>query len=141
MNGPMNGPMSWIEAYAKAMSIKHESIGAVIDALCEDLPSGSGIDNGCHLPDHDYEGSEHDPACLMIRFGYHHMDQNGFYCGWSDYRCTIRATFNGPELRVFGQDRNGLLDHLHEVFYHKLIRRRVYTIGYDGSDWILDDMS
>ncbi len=130
----MNGPLSWIEAYAKAMSIKHESIDAVIDALIEDLPRGSGIDNGCRV-------QRADPSAVIITFGYHHMDPNGFYCGWTNYRVTIRATFEGPELRVFGQDRNGMLDYLHEVFGCALLDTRKYTIGYDGSEWILDDVS
>ncbi len=130
----MADPMSWVEAYAKASTVLHPSIDGVIEALEADLPRGSGIDNGCRV-------KRSDPSTVVITFGYHHMNGDGYYTDWADYRATIRATFGGPELRVYGQDRNGLIDHLHETFHYALISRRVYVLAYDGAEWVLDDVS
>jgi hypothetical protein len=76
------------------------------------LPSGSGIDNGCKI---DLEN--HTAERFTIRFGYHHMDEHGYYCGWTDYRAVIRADLAyGYRIDVYGKDVNGIKDYLAELF-------------------------
>lgn len=58
------------------------------------LPHGSGFDAGCSV---SMSGSsigkddEEDVIELVVEF--HHMDENGFYCGWSHHRVEVRPSF------------------------------------------------
>lgn len=51
-----------------------------IEDLCKNhMPAGSGFDAGTQL---DFDRST--PEKLVFISAYHHMDENGFYDGWSD---------------------------------------------------------
>lgn len=87
------------------------------------LPSGSGIDNGCKLemPD-EYDGT------FTMTFGYHHMDENGFYCGWTQHAIAVRPSLVSDfdldmesDLEDF-DDRDDLEDYLAQVFDYTLSR-------------------
>lgn len=54
----------------------------------EFLPHGSGIDNGCVV---DIKKSSLSKIILSV--DWHHMDEHGYYDGWSTYTVTIAATF------------------------------------------------
>lgn len=61
---------------------RHE---AKIKALVKDhLPSGSGFDDGTTLV-----VDNSDDNVLSFVGGYHHMDGNGSYCGWSSHVVTV----------------------------------------------------
>jgi hypothetical protein len=103
------------------------------DALLEHiedniLPSGSGIDNGCKI-DRDASNAHK----LVITFGYHHMDEHGgFYsenCGWSDYRCVLRADLAlDYTVDVYGREVScGLKEYLAELFVHELGAEHDFT--------------
>jgi hypothetical protein len=88
------------------------------DALIEHiesnvLPSGSGIDCGCKI-DRDVSTSQK----LVITFSYHHMDEHGGYCGWSDYRAVLRADLAlDYVVDIYGREVSyGLKDMLGEQF-------------------------
>ena len=51
-----------------------------LDELSKLLPSGSGIDSGCAI---DEEKSTKNK--IVIHSSFHHLDNNGFYCGWSNF--------------------------------------------------------
>src|SRR3990167_11566145 len=58
---------------------------AAIDALCEQfLPSGGGFDHGTKI---DFVTSK--PNKLVLVFAYHHMNEFGGYCGWSEHTCVV----------------------------------------------------
>jgi hypothetical protein len=65
----------------------------VLDGINDTLPSGSGFDNGTTI---NRDKSTHNK--IVIDSAFHHMDSNGFYCGWSDLTITVK-----PDLR-FGID-------------------------------------
>jgi hypothetical protein len=79
------------------------------------LPHGSGIDHGpTILPDSE-------PDKLQFDMSFHHMDDSGYYDGWTDHRITIRPSLaNEFDISVSGQDRNDVKYHLAEVFDYAL---------------------
>src|SRR6266704_3653238 len=48
------------------------------------MPSGSGIDSGTKI-DLDESTSEK----LVFHFGFHHIDENGMYDGWTEHTLTV----------------------------------------------------
>lgn len=54
------------------------------------LPAGSGFDDGTRI---DVRNSSKDLVILHSK--YHHMDEHGFYCGWSQMRILVRWLESG----------------------------------------------
>ena len=79
------------------------------------LPSGSGIDNGTTI---DLDATSFDK--IVLTTSYHHMDENGYYDGWTDHKITIRPSFLGLDITIGGRNRNDIKDYLHDVFHHCL---------------------
>ena len=75
-------------------------------------PSGSGFDNGTHL------GNSHKQSDRRLTFAtsFHHMNDGGYYDGYSDHLVTIEATFNGLGIKVSGRDRNNIKEYIAETF-------------------------
>lgn len=84
------------------------------------LPSGSGIDCGTKI-DEDSSRSEK----VVLTLSFHHMDENGYYAGWSDYKCIVTPSFSGIDCRIVGKDKNDIKDYLCETFHYAL--SRLYT--------------
>lgn len=89
------------------------------------LPSGSGFDSGTTIDVNDSNGID----CIILETSYHHMNDVGMYCGWSEHKITIRPTFNGPDWEIesdysgvddadFYQD--GFEEYLDDEIYHHL---------------------
>jgi len=94
--------------------IKHSA--RLVYELPSVLPSGSGFDSGTSL---DMEESK--PERLVFNTGFHHMDQNGFYCGWSNHQVIVTPSLVfGFQLRVTGLNTRGIKDYIAEVFEHAL---------------------
>ena len=56
---------------------------------------------------------------IVISFDYHHMDEHGYYDGWTHHEARITATFGGYTMYISGRNRNYIKDYLHELFsYH-----------------------
>jgi hypothetical protein len=72
------------------------------------LPSGSGFDGGT-LIEPTRDGFE-----LVTSF--HHMDDSGFYDGWTDHRIRVRASFDGFALSISGRARNGIKEYIADTF-------------------------
>ena len=80
------------------------------------LPSGSGIDCGTKL---DLDAST--PEKLVFTFGYHHMNDGGYYDGWTEHTMIVRPSLQfGFYLRISGRDRNGVKDYLYETYQYAL---------------------
>ena len=85
----------------------------------EELPSGSGIDNGTTI---DLEASTADK--IVLHTGFHHMGEHGMYDGWSEHRIVVRASLTGLiDLTIGGRDRNQIKDYLHDMFHHYLTNK------------------
>lgn len=94
------------------------------------LPSGSGWDCGTAL---DRDASL--PSKLVFYGSFHHMDEQGYYDGWTEHRITVRPAFNGLDVSVSGKDRNGVKDMLVEDFdlaLSKVQDWHVATSAYDA---------
>jgi hypothetical protein len=97
---------------------QHEQ--TIIGLIRETSPSGSGIDSGVSF---DFDESKNDR--LVIRFDYHHMNGDGFYCGWTNQTLTIKpslqsgfelcCTINGkPDDEGYSED--SALDYFYAIF-------------------------
>lgn len=88
---------------------KHE---ARIETLCERLPHGSGLDNGVTF---DREASSQDR--LVFHTSFHHMDEHGYYDGWTDHTIIATPSFiSGFQIDIKGKNRNDIKDYLHQLF-------------------------
>ena len=89
---------------------------ARIRELCKHLPSGSGIDSGCKLL---LDAST--PERLVFQCDFHHMDEHGHYCGWTEHQVVVTPTLQDKfRLRITGRNHNEVKDYLHEVVYFAL---------------------
>lgn len=84
-----------------------------IEQLVKDcMPSGSGIDCGTKL---DLNASDSDT--LVFDVDYHHMNDGGYYDGWTHHRVIVTPSLMfGFELRITGKDRRNIKEYLHEVY-------------------------
>lgn len=113
----------WLAAAIEAMKrckANGNAYASKWEAMLEDveqnlLPSGSGVDNGTKI---DYDKSSDEKIALV--FSFHHMDENGYYDGWSAYKVGITASFSGIYVKVNGSNRNDVLDYLQQTFQHCL---------------------
>lgn len=80
------------------------------------LPHGSGFDSGSKLSIEDCK-----PGKLVFETGYHHMNDAGYYDGWTEHTVVITPSFDGIDIRVTGRDRNSIKDYIHEMFHTALM--------------------
>lgn len=84
---------------------------AILDALGEELPSGSGFDGDSSLVWH-----ESTPDRLVFTTSFHHMTE-GTYDGWTQHAVVLRPSLvHGIEIQVTGRNRDDIFDHVAEVF-------------------------
>lgn len=80
------------------------------------LPSGSGIDAGCRI---DIDNSNE--KRIVITFGYHFMNDAGYYDGWEDYKLILTPSLtNDFDIRITGKNRREIKDYLYELFDYEL---------------------
>lgn len=99
-----------------------------IDQLMAMLPKGSGFDSGTRL---DEDRSDPDKRMIFLT-AFHHMDDNGFYCGWTEHEVIVTPTlWSGPAVRISGVNKRGIKEYIHSVFCNAL--------GADAPDypWVL----
>jgi hypothetical protein len=103
------------------------------------LPSGSGFDNGTRIV---YERCN--DVRLVFATAFHHMDENGYYDGWSEHTVIVKASLAfGISIRVVtGKDRNGIKDYIRDQFHDALTldyedtstqSAQDYSVSYPGS--------
>ena len=94
---------------------KHEE---ALQALQEELPSGSGVDGGCQI---DLDKSSQNK--IVIHLGYHHMNDNGMYDGWTHHEIVVTPDLLfGVNIRITGPNRNDIKDYLHEIVSCDLLK-------------------
>ena len=77
------------------------------------LPHGSGIDSDCKI---NLELSK--PDKIIINFGHHCINENGYYDDWQYYNLIVTPSFHGIDLRLIGRERSKyqFKDYLYDVF-------------------------
>lgn len=79
------------------------------------LPSGSGIDSGTTID----IGASHAEKLIMYA-PFHHMNDAGYYDGWTEHTITVTPSFSGINIRVSGRNRNDIKDYLCDTYHHAL---------------------
>jgi hypothetical protein len=82
-----------------------------IDYIISDLPSGSGIDCGTKLSEDECTATK-----IVLLTSFHHMNDSGYYDGWTEHKIIITPSFDGFDMRITGRDRNDIKDYLCEVY-------------------------
>lgn len=95
-----------------------------LDKLVRLLPSGSGIDNGTELVSAS-------ASRIVLECSFHHMNDGGYYDGWTEHRITVRPTFDSLDISISGRNRNDIKEYLHEVYSLALSERIVETVDPD----------
>ena len=96
--------------------------GGVIMNIMESVGSGSGFDSGTSIDINDLvvpssNGRSRFRDVLKFNTAFHHMDQNGMYCGWTEHVVTVRPSLlYGFTISISGHDRNNIKDFIHDVF-------------------------
>lgn len=76
------------------------------------LPSGSGFDCGTK-----FDADKSTNRVLTFTTEFHHMNEGGYYDGWTSHVVRAHAGFDGFDLTVSGPDRNGIKDYIAETFH------------------------
>lgn len=84
--------------------------------LVKRLPSGSGIDNGSIISLDKSNDSK-----VVIVTAFHHMDENGFYDGWTEHNIIITPAFTGINMRITGANKNDIKSYLVDLFSDALL--------------------
>lgn len=93
--------LEWQEKHHKAL-----------DQIMKTAPSGSGIDSGTKLLLEECK-----PDKLVFQMDFHHMNEHGFYDGWTEHKITVRPCLSfSVRISIGGRDRNQIKDHLYDVF-------------------------
>lgn len=89
---------------------RHESD---LNELVENyLPSGSGFDNGTKF---NWEESNRNK--LVFDTAFHHMDENGYYDGWTEHKVIITPDLLfGFNIKITGRNRNDIKEYINQVF-------------------------
>jgi len=80
------------------------------------LPHGSGIDSTYDI---DEIIGDSKPNRIVIKFGFHCMNDGGYYDGWRHYKLIITPDLiNGANIRIVGPDYKNtqLKSYLYECF-------------------------
>ena len=94
------------------------------------MPHGSGIDCGTELDIVKSTGTK-----LIFTFDYHHMDSNGYYCGWSSHKLIVTPDFENFSMKIIGQhpsrqrhSTQNFHDYLYDTYSHALQRKYSYNV-------------
>lgn len=83
-----------------------------LDQIMKTAPSGSGIDSGTKLLIDECK-----PDKLVFQMDFHHMDEHGYYDGWTEHKVTVRPCLSfSVRINIGGRDRNQIKDYLYDVF-------------------------
>jgi hypothetical protein len=95
------GNTEWFEKWSDTIKL--------IESL---LPHGSGFDAGTKV---DLDSSHADR--LVFETSFHHMNEDGFYDGWTKHTIVVTPSFfGGFNMRISGRDRNAIKDYIGEEF-------------------------
>lgn len=53
----------------------------------------------------------------MFDVAFHHMNESGYYDGWTGHTITVKASLSHKfTLTISGRDRNGIKEYLHDTY-------------------------
>jgi hypothetical protein len=83
------------------------------------LPRGSGIDSGCTI-DRAFKENK-----IVINVPFHLMCENGYYCGWQDFKIICKPEFDGISMKITSnaKDKFFLKDYLYDLFDNCLTKQ------------------
>lgn len=87
---------------------KHE---VAIEDIMKTAPSGSGFDSGTQFEQEISDGRK-----LVFKTAYHHMNQNGYYDGWTYHSVIITPAFVGFDIKVTGRNKNDIKGYIADTF-------------------------
>jgi len=90
---------------------KHEE--RILEIMRDHAPHGSGFDSGCRV---NFDKSTRDK--LVIETAFHHLHDNGFYCGWTDHTVIVTPAFDGVYIRVTGRNMRDIKEYISDTFYN-----------------------
>jgi hypothetical protein len=102
------GNQEWLERHKDALEQIERNL----------LPRGSGVDCGTKID----EAST--PNKIILTLSFHHLNEHGSYDRWTEHTCIITPDLQfAISIDITGPDRNGILDYLHDLYRHTLMRR------------------
>ena len=94
-----------------------------IESLIKDyFPSGSGFNAGTQFDIAEHVDGASDR--LVFTTAFHHMNDAGYYDGWTEHKVILRPTFLGFDMKITGRNRNGIKDHIGDAFHSILTDSR-----------------
>ena len=108
-----NGNGEWHERH-------HDAIRAIVR---EFMPRGSGFDAGTRFDACEHVDSKRER--LVFQTAFHHMNDAGYYDGWTQHSVIVTPSFSGFDLRVTGPNRNDIKDYIADCFHDALSRAYV----------------
>ncbi len=87
-----------------------------IDNIMKGSPSGSGIDSGTRIVTKNSGRGK-----LVFAADYHHMDENGYYDGWTEHLIIVTCDLIGLNIRITGRNRDDIKEYLSDVYYQWLM--------------------
>jgi len=112
-----------LNAIGNCKKDNNDSWGETWQRVIEDvvknyLPSGSGIDSGTKF---DFDRSNDNK--LIFYFGFHFMNDGGFYDGWEKYTLYVRPSLKFDiDLKISGKNRRDIKEYLYETYQYSLTR-------------------
>ena len=95
-----------------------------IDIIMQGAPSGSGIDSGTRIIAEKCSREK-----LVFSADYHHMNEVGFYDGWTEHLIIVTHDLINLNIRVTGKNRNNIKEYLAEVYHYWLTKEVNWTTG------------
>ena len=112
------------EQYGEWASKHADAINTLVHKY---MPSGSGFDCGTQL-----DCIESHAEKLVFTTSFHHMNDGGYYDGWTEHTITVTPSFiGGFNLRISGRNRNDIKDYIHETFSQAL-KTELPAVAHDG---------
>lgn len=85
----------------------------IVELVEAHMPSGSGFDAGFSLM-----FSESTPEKLMFKMEFHHMDENGYYTGWTHHVVTVKPSLvHEFTITISGRNTNNIKAYISELLY------------------------
>lgn len=104
----------------------HRHQDTITQICSEVMPHGSGIDGEDIYLDVQRSKPE---RLVFTRVDFHHMDENGFYDGWTEHDAIVTPSLSfGHEIKITGKDRDEIKDYLAELIDDALSMTLYYSI-------------
>lgn len=96
--------------HALANAVRKKDYDTVEELTKNHLPRGSGFDTGTKFV-------RGEPREMVFYTEYHHMNEDGYYTGWTEHRVIVGADLEFEYLiRVTGRNDNDIKPYIMEVF-------------------------